>query len=368
MIPRTQVSNAQASNAQISNGGDRTGQSMPPTRAPAQPPSDPPGAKSRRGRRWWRPRLRVRTIILLLVLGWLTFLVVTPILAWKDVTKVGWEPTGDRPPEQDGTTYLMVGSDSRAGLSPEERKELSTGNATSNLADTIMLLHTGSGPNLLMSFNRDTVLEIPACNTTAKINSAYACGGPPALVGAIENRTGIRIDDYVEIGLGGVPRVVDAVGGIEICPKTSMDDDLAGLQIKKGCQTVDGATALAYSRSRHASPLSDLARVQQQREVVAAVGDKVLSPWTVINPVRWWKLNHAVPDFFAFGEGTSPMRAGLWAMAMAGDNKTCSAPLTDGSATTLDAVRADRLFAKIAADDTDSIEKNLCTATGLAKS
>lgn len=108
--------------------------------------------------------------------------------------------------------------------------------------------------------------------------------------------------------------------------------------------------------------------MQQQREVVAAVGDKVLSPWTVVNPIRWWRLNHAVPDFFAFGEGTSPVRAGLWAMAMAGDNKTCSAPLTDGSATTLDPDRADALFAKIAADDTESIGRNLCTPTGLPRS
>ena len=70
----------------------------------------------------------------------------------------------------------------------------------------------------------------------------------------IEQNTGIRIDDYVEIGMGGVVGIVDAVGGIEICPKDNMKDKLAGLNIKKGCQEVDGKTALAYARSRHARP------------------------------------------------------------------------------------------------------------------
>ena len=61
-----------------------------------------------------------------------------------------------RPDDQPGTTYLLVGSDSRAGLSKEERKELGTGNAAGQRTDTIMLLHTGDGPNLLMSIPRDS--------------------------------------------------------------------------------------------------------------------------------------------------------------------------------------------------------------------
>ena len=71
----------------------------------------------------------------------------------------------------------MVGSDSRAGLSEEERKELSTGGAGGGRTDTIMLLHTGSGPNLLMSIPRDSLVEIPG-HGTGKINAAYAFGGP----------------------------------------------------------------------------------------------------------------------------------------------------------------------------------------------
>jgi LCP family protein required for cell wall assembly len=263
----------------------------------------------------------------------------------------------------------MVGSDPRAGLTKEERKELGTGNASGQRTDTIILLHTGSGPNLLMSIPRDSLVEVPGHGTT-KINAAYAYGGPKLLVRTIETATGIRIDDYVEIGLGGLVGVVDAVGGIEICPTEDMKDPLANLDIKKGCQEADGKTALGFARSRHTSGLGDIDRAKHQREVIAAVGDKVLSPWTVLNPVRYWRLLTAVPDFFAFGEGTSTVRAGLWASAMthvSGESGlTCGVPIAD-LAVHWDETRSTQMFEKIIEDDTDSIGKSLCSASGLPR-
>ena len=135
-----------------------------------------------------------------------------------------------------------------------------------------MLLHTGSGPNLLLSIPRDSIVDIPGHGPAARSTPPTPIGGPELLVQTIEQNTGIRIDDYVEIGMGGVAGIVDAVGGIEVCPKTNMKDKLAGLDIKKGCQEVDGATALAYARSRHTSGIGDIDRVRRQREVVSAVG------------------------------------------------------------------------------------------------
>ncbi len=87
----------------------------------------------------------------------------------------------------------------------------------------------------------------------------------------IEDLTGIRVDQYVEIGFGGFVDLVDAVDGIEICPKRAMKDPQANLNIKKGCQEVDGKTALGYARSR-ASALGDIDRARHQREVVSAIG------------------------------------------------------------------------------------------------
>lgn len=329
---------------------------MAPVPAPAPSP-----ARRRRGPRFWIG-------IALALLGlWLAYLVVVPVYAWTKVDKVAFEPAGKRPGDQPGTTYLLVGSDSRAGLGKEERQELGTGNASGQRTDTIMLLHTGSGPNLLMSIPRDSLVDIPDHGTT-KINAAYAYGGPKLLVKTIEQNTGIRVDEYVEIGLGGLAGVVDAVGGIEICPTFDMQDKLANLDIKKGCQQADGTTALGYARSRHSDPqYGDITRVKHQREVVAAVGDEVLSPWTFLNPVRYWRLANAVPDFFAFGEGTGPFQAAKWAMAMTNVGLSCVVPIAD-LGVHWDPERSRQMFDLIRADRTQDITKALCTPTGLPKS
>ena len=343
--------------------GHRSGEAPRPSTAP--PPAAPPRPASSGGRGLPRPRFRLKWIFGLILL-WILFLVAVPVFAWTKVDKVDFEPSGHRPDDQPGTTYLLVGSDSRADLSAAERKELGTGNASGQRTDTIMLLHTGSGPNLLMSIPRDSLVDIPGHGTT-KINAAFAYGGAKLLVRTIEGATGIHVDDYVEIGLGGVVNVVDAVGGVEICPKTAMQDKLANLDVKAGCQEADGPTALAYARSRHAQKLGDIDRAQHQREVVSAVGKKVVSPWTVLNPFRYWRLNMAGVDSVAFGEGTNPIRAALFASAMThvnGDNGlTCGVPIAD-LAVHWDPDRAKQMFRAIIEDETDKVGKSLCSPSG----
>jgi LCP family protein required for cell wall assembly len=368
---RRQPASPQPDETQVMRTQPKPAAGAPPRRddRPAQRPPAPPPAPpaSRGGGRRWRPRFRFRYLLVLILL-WVVFLVGTPIYAWNSLDDVAFEPSGARPAEQPGTTYLMVGSDSRKGLSKQERKELNTGNAAGSRTDSIMLLHTGSGPNTLVSIPRDLEVAIPG-HGTSKINAAYAWGGAKLLTQTVEDLTGIRIDQFAEIGMGGVVGVVDAVGGIEICPSRKMDDKDAGLHVKKGCQQADGKTALAYSRSRHAQTLGDLDRVKHQREVIAAIGKKVLSPWTVINPVRYWRLNNAMPDFFTFGTGMGPVKAGQWASAMArvgSHGLLCTVPLTNLSATTLDEDKAKQLFDYIAQDKTDDITDQLCIASGVA--
>ena len=156
---------------------------------------------------------------------------------------------------------------------------------------------------MLMSIPRDSHRRVPGHGTT-KINAAFAYGGPKLLVKTIEQNTGIRVDDYVEIGFAGFIGVVDAVGGVEICPKQAMKDKLANLDIEKGCQEVQGTEALGYARSRHTSGLGDIARAQHQREVVSAVGSEAASPWTILNPVRYYRLAMAGSQSLRVGEDT----------------------------------------------------------------
>ena len=358
------------------------GAATPPARqapgrpAPAPPapprgphPGDPAGTPggSRPSRRI--PRLRLRWVKYVLLL-WLVFLLAVPFWAWSKVSKVDAFPDGERPTDQPGTTYLMVGSDSRADLTPEQRKELGTGGDVGQRTDTIMLLHTGRGPNLLMSIPRDSIVDIPG-HPSGKINAAYAYGGAPLLVQTIEQNTGIRIDDYVEVGFGGFVDMVDALGGIEICPTNAMKDPQANLDIEKGCQEVDGKVALGYARSRKTSrQLGDIKRAQHQREVVSAIGSEAVSPWTFVNPVRYYNLAMASARSFDVSDGTSALSLGRFGFAMTRVNGknglTCGVPIRD-LAVTWDEERSRRMFDHIIEDDTEGIPKELCTPSGLPR-
>jgi LCP family protein required for cell wall assembly len=331
----------------------------PPPREPRRTTTPPPASRPRR-----RFKLGWLKVALLL---WLVFLVAVPLWAWAQIDKVRTDPGGDRPAEQPGTTYLLVGSDSRKGLTREQQLEYGTGKGSGRRTDTIMLLHTGDGPNLLMSIPRDSLVEVPGYGVT-KINSAFAYGGPRLLVKTIEGSTGIRIDDYVEIGFGGFVNVVDAVGGIEICPKKAMKDKQANLDIEKGCQEVDGKVALGYARSRKTSSLGDIDRARHQREVVSAVGSEAASPWSVLNPVRYFRLASSGSDSLRVGKDTSMLSTMRFAWAMTrvtGKNGlTCGVPIAD-LAVNWDRERADRLFTLIKEDRTEDVSKSLCRASGL---
>jgi LCP family protein required for cell wall assembly len=334
-------------------------QTPPPPRTPRPAPATTPPSSPRRRFRWgW---------VKLALVAWLVFLVAVPLWAWSQIDKVRTDPGGDRPAEQPGTTYLLVGSDSREGLTREQELEYGTGKGSGRRTDTIMLLHTGSGPNLLMSIPRDSLVEVPGYGTT-KINAAFAYGGPRLLVETIEGATGIRIDDYVEVGFGGFVNVVDAVGGIEICHKTAMKDPQANLDIEKGCQEADGKVALGYARSRKTSSLGDIDRARHQREVVSAVGSEAASPWSVLNPVRYFRLANAGSDSLRVGKDTSMLSTMRFAWAMTRVNGknglTCGVPIAD-LAVNWDRERADRLFALIAEDRTEDVTKSLCRASGL---
>ena len=317
------------------------------------------------GKRKW-PR-----IILILLVAWVVFLVAVPVWAWSQIEKVDAEPDGDRPGDQGGTTYLLVGSDSRAGLTKKQRKELATGSdgGGRGRTDTIMLMHVGSGPTLLMSIPRDSIVDIPG-RGTSKINAAFAVGGPELLVRTIEENTGIRVDDYVEVGFGGFVNVVDALGDVEICPKRNIKDRDAGLDLKKGCQDADGATALGYARSRHSYATQDLQRVQSQREVLGAIAQKTKSPWTVINPVRYTRVASGAASSLKIGDNVGPISLTRFAWnlsaAMGGDGLNCTVPIADTSVR-WDPRRSKRMFGLIAADETDKIGKNLCTENGLPR-
>jgi LCP family protein required for cell wall assembly len=303
--------------------------------------------------------------VLIAVLAIVAYLVAVPILAFSKVSRIDADPGGQRPPDQPGTTYLLVGTDSRAGLTATERRRLHAGRGSGSRADTIMLLHTGQGPNLLLSIPRASVVDVPG-HGMSMVNGAYEYGGAKLLVGTIEQATGIRVDDLVEIGFRGVVGLVDAVGGVTICPAVAMDDELAGLHVQPGCQVADGRRALAYARSRHAQQRDDLDRAAHQRELVAAVGAQVLSWRTFLEPQRYWDVMRGGAASVAVDDHMGTLAFARLASALrhvdAANGLTCEVPITDASVQAVhwDPARAERMFDLIREDRTDEIDADLC--------
>jgi LCP family protein required for cell wall assembly len=203
-----------------------------------------------------------------------------------------------RPEDTPGTNWLIVGSDSRKGLSRAERRKLATGRDVGRRTDTMMLLHIsdGDGQTTLLSLPRDSFVDIPGRGGN-KLNAAFSFGGPKLLVRTLEKATDIRIDHYAEIGLAGFVGMVDAVGGVDLCIKQAMRDPKAGLNLKAGCQELDGAQALGYVRTR-ASARADLDRVKRQRQFFSALIDKATGPGVLLNPFRSIPLaSHSAATF-----------------------------------------------------------------------
>ena len=332
---------------------------------PGGPGDDGGGSRRPRRRHPVRNTFRALLVLVLLVVVWL---VGVPAYAWSQVGRVDDTPSGKRPGGQPGETFLLVGSDSREGLTKAQEKKLGTGSVAGQRTDTIMLvIKPVTGKPVLVSLPRDSYVDVPGHGQN-KINAAYAIGGPDLLVQTVEQSTGLRVDGYAEVGFGGFVSVIDALDGIRMCVPAAIKDQDSHLDLKKGCQTFDGATALGYVRMRKADPRGDLGRVERQRQMLAAVAKKAASPATVLDPVRYWRLCTATASAVKVGDSTSVFDTGQAALAMktvsAGNGLTLTVPVANpgystpvGSAVLWDESAAQEMFAEIASGDTSKLGK-----------
>ncbi|WP_246049276.1 LCP family protein [Corynebacterium tapiri] len=252
-----------------------------------------------------------------------------------------------------GTNWLLVGSDSRLGLSDEQIQKLGTGGDVGvGRTDTIMLLHmTPFGKAKLISIPRDSYVSIPGYGEN-KINAAFTYGGPKLLTETVEQETGLHIDHYAEIGMGGLANLVDSVGGVEICVKEPIQDPLANIDVQPGCQRMEGPTALGYVRTR-ATALGDLDRVQRQREFFSALVTQITKPQTILNPFRMIPLIAHTTGTFTVDESDHVWHLARVALAMARGVETETIPVggfTDtsvGNVVLWDEAAAEALFASM---------------------
>ncbi|MFJ4281671.1 LCP family protein [Streptomyces massasporeus] len=295
----------------------------------------------------WRRRIKVTAITLV------TLLVVTSVATyfWADSKlnrDVDLSKVIDRPEAGEGTNYLIVGSDSRKGMSAEEKKKLHTGSAEGKRTDSMMILHTGGGSPTLISLPRDSNVTIPSFKGSdsgklypntgrqTKLNAAYAEDGPELLVRTVEANTGLRIDHYVEIGFAGFANIVDAVGGVEMDIPQDIKDTKSGADLKKGKQTLNGEQALAFVRTRYALAGSDLDRTKNQQKFLSALANQVATPGTVLNPFKLYPTMSAGLDTLVVDKdmGLFDLASMFWAMkgVSGGEGKSMNMPIAGNTA------------------------------------
>jgi LCP family protein required for cell wall assembly len=221
--------------------------------------------------------------------------------------------------ESSAVNYLIVGSDTREGLSREEIKRLKVGGtdvAAGKRSDTMLLIHISKKRDkaAIISIPRDSYALIPEHNNSqgkvipaaySKINSAYNWGGAPLLIETLESMSDLRIDHYVEVNFVGFVRMVDALGGVEICTKKDIDDPKSHLTLPAGTHVLDGIDSLKFVRTRVFDGLGDLGRMKRQQEFAGAMLRKATSAGVLLNPVKMVDFINSALDSLVTDKGLS---------------------------------------------------------------
>ncbi|MGK5731925.1 LCP family protein [Streptomyces sp. URMC 124] len=209
----------------------------------------------------------------------------------------------NRPPVavSKGMNILLVGTDARDRIDPEERRRYHLGGTACHCTDTVMLLHLSAARDRVsvVSLPRDTYAEIPAHIDEAgrprpahaqKLNAAYAEGGPGLTVRTVELLTGVHVDHYLEVDFTSFMRTVDVVGGVQVCSARPLRDPYSGLDLPQGTSVLNGGQALQYVRSRHLDGASDLGRMQRQQRFLASLLHTATDGGALLNPVKFQQV------------------------------------------------------------------------------
>ncbi|MGH2687054.1 MAG: LCP family protein, partial [Actinomycetota bacterium] len=177
---------------------------------------------------------------------------------------------------------LVLGNDSRAGLSEEQQAAFGSEETVGGeRTDTIILLSIDPAREqaVVVHFPRDLRVAIPG-HGTDKINAAFEYGGPDLVVRTVQAFAGLHVHNYMEIDLAGFQKLVNTLDGVKICVDRAMHDPLAGLEIPSaGCYLMDGEQALAFVRARHVEGdlIPDFSRIRRQQQFMRAMMSRVMS-------------------------------------------------------------------------------------------
>ncbi|HEY8913927.1 LCP family protein [Lacisediminihabitans sp.] len=237
------------------------------------------------------------------------------------------KPVPDIGAIEGGANLLLVGTDTRTGQAGFETKSDLAGSSGAGNNDVTMLLHISADHTnaSVVSFPRDMIVSAPACGNRSAasgvmFNSTLARGGLSCTVLTVEKMTGLSIAYAAEISFGGVIAMSNAVGGVTVCLATPVKDKFVGLDLAAGQQTLEGATALAFVRSRHGvGDGSDLGRISNQQVFLSALMRKVTSGGVLSNPLTLYSLAKAAVANMQLSDGlTRPTNLVSIALALKG--------------------------------------------------
>lgn len=211
---------------------------------------------------------------------------------------------------------LLIGSDSRTGKGNARYGQ----DKGTQRSDTTILLHLPADRKsaTAVSIPRDLMTEIPAClkqdgsrtsEQFAQFNWAFEWGGTACTVRTVEALTGIRVDHHMVLDFSGFKKMVDAVGGVEVCLRQPVSDTEAKLKLPAGRQTLQGEQALGFVRARHSlGNGSDTERMERQQAFLGSLVKKVQSNGVLLNPARLYPLLDAATSSVTTDPGLSSLR------------------------------------------------------------
>ncbi|HLL33573.1 LCP family protein [Streptomyces sp.] len=282
-----------------------------PPRSPSRPERRPqpqrraPRPPVRRKRPRWAMRAVTGLSVVVLASAGIGHALVTSLDA--DIARVdAFRDMKNRPRAGHGMNVLMVGTDGRDRISPEDRRRFRLGGAPCRCTDTIMIVHISEDRERasVVSLPRDSYAELPPHTDTTtgkrhaghpiRLNAAYAEGGPRLTVRTVEHMTKVKIDHYLEVDFTSFMKTVDVLGGVKICTVRPLKDRYSGLDLPAGTHTLKGGEALQYVRARHVDGASDLGRMQRQQRFLAALIDHATSSGVLLNPMKFRDVTRAV--------------------------------------------------------------------------
>ena len=199
-------------------------------------------------------------------------------------------------------SMLIIGSDTREG-----QGTTAYGPVGAALADVIILVHVSENRKnaVAMSIPRDLMVEVPSCpdpaggrnfpaRDLAQINSTMNKGGPACTLLAVQRLTGLSIPYLAMIDFKGVIAMSEAIGGVDVCVASTIDDSYTDLYLEAGNHTLIGDEALAFLRTRHGvGDGSDLSCISNQQVFLTSLVRKLKDEGALANPFTMFRIGTA---------------------------------------------------------------------------